>query len=418
LIRKNATFQEKDIPDAVLRESNLNDLLKSKILFNILDNANSPMSENPKSLEINEKSNQLKKSLKYELNREGKKSQMNFSQISYSTVNSRREFITKNQKKNEPSISPQVNYNKSPQNLLNQNVTSLTSSIDKEKYLSPSNIINKREKITSRYIKNLSNSNSVICISGKSLEYILFNSCYYNNKIGNINKNSINNKQSKQMNIFDELLDLIKCKAVVFYRMTPENKTSLIKILKTEADNVVMMVGDGVNDAGAINEADVGVTINVKHGNIAPFRSFYCKENSIKCVEFLIKESIAASENRYISINYLIISSVNSIITEYLLFTVNAELLNLQKYYIDLFLIIIGSAISSKTKPDKKFSNRNRPDNKIKIRNFLKYVLGEILIQIAFKLCFYFYLKSVLIDVENDIKIGRRIRIFNSVRIF
>jgi Mg2+-importing ATPase len=50
-------------------------------------------------------------------------------------------------------------------------------------------------------------------------------------------------------------------KATIFARITPEQKLDIIKALKTNG-NVVGFMGDGVNDAPALYEADVGISVN------------------------------------------------------------------------------------------------------------------------------------------------------------
>jgi P-type Mg2+ transporter len=59
----------------------------------------------------------------------------------------------------------------------------------------------------------------------------------------------------------DAALGAIAESNTVFAKLTPDDKTRIVKALKTRGHTVGFM-GDGINDAGALREADVGVSVD------------------------------------------------------------------------------------------------------------------------------------------------------------
>ena len=52
---------------------------------------------------------------------------------------------------------------------------------------------------------------------------------------------------------------LLKSHSVIFCRSTPKEKAKIVKFVKRELKGLVLAIGDGGNDVGMIEEANVGV---------------------------------------------------------------------------------------------------------------------------------------------------------------
>ena len=65
------------------------------------------------------------------------------------------------------------------------------------------------------------------------------------------------------------LQSIINNEQACFFNQAPQEKLEYIKTLQSEGQNV-MMVGDGLNDAGALKQSDVGIALNDSGNNFTP----------------------------------------------------------------------------------------------------------------------------------------------------
>lgn len=75
--------------------------------------------------------------------------------------------------------------------------------------------------------------------------------------------------------------DLFSDSDVLFFNQSPQDKLDYIKSLQADGQRV-MMIGDGLNDAGALRQADVGVVLSDKTNNFTPASDIIIDRASFK----------------------------------------------------------------------------------------------------------------------------------------
>lgn len=84
------------------------------------------------------------------------------------------------------------------------------------------------------------------------------------------------------------------------FRQSPQAKLDYIKKIQSEGD-VVLMIGDGLNDAGALKQSDVGISISEDAANFSPSCDGILEAKSFpKLIEF-IRFSLTSKKIIYIS---------------------------------------------------------------------------------------------------------------------
>ncbi|MEQ2181909.1 hypothetical protein GOODEAATRI_016502 [Goodea atripinnis] len=106
---------------------------------------------------------------------------------------------------------------------------------------------------------------------------------------------------------FPEHFPKVLMKATIFARMSPDQKSQLVKELQ-KLNYRVGMCGDGANDCGALRAADVGVSLSEAEASVAS--TFTSKTENISCVPMLIREGRCSLVTSFSLFRYMALYSL------------------------------------------------------------------------------------------------------------
>lgn len=152
----------------------------------------------------------------------------------------------------------------------------------------------------------------------------------------------------------------------VFARVSPEHKVRIVKAFQSTGA-VVAMTGDGVNDAPALKNADIGISMGLNGTDVAKNASdmILTDDNFVTIVE-AVRQGRCIYDNIRKSIHFLISTNVGEIVTIFIgiLLGVKSPLLAIQLLWINLVTDSIPGIALGLENPDKNIMNRKPTDTK------------------------------------------------------
>ena len=234
---------------------------------------------------------------------------------------------------------------------------------------------------------------SELCISGSAFTLIL-------ERINEFSKRKDQNIKSKRY--IKNLKKLLRLKGKIFYRMLPDIKSNLVNFFRENGNKIVGMCGDGANDSSAFIQSDLGVAINQVNRENNLISHYYSKNDSISCLEFIIKDGRAYFENKINTIKVILVDSIIELCSNVFLY-LNYQSFNVhQNFFSNIFYILLPSIIACRTDSKIILSSIKSPKSMFN-NNFIFGVVGQIFVHLSGIIIFGLMIKKNTIFWEFDV---------------
>lgn len=169
----------------------------------------------------------------------------------------------------------------------------------------------------------------------------ILTACAIANEIGIMSKNDSNNSaiSGAMLNkMDDDTLSSQIHKYKVFARVSPEHKVRIVKAFQS-AGEVVAMTGDGVNDAPALNTADIGCAMGITGTDVAKNAAdMVLIDDNFATIVAAVKEGRGIYDNIKKAIHFLLSCNIGEIMTIFVAILLNlpSPLKSIQLLWVNL----------------------------------------------------------------------------------
>jgi len=173
------------------------------------------------------------------------------------------------------------------------------------------------------------------------------------NSIGLNAQRSITSSELSSMS--DEDLKKALHSDVLFARARPEDKLRIVKLFK-DSDEIVAMTGDGVNDAPALKEADIGISMGKRGTDVAKAASdMVLSDDNFASIINAVREGRREYDNIQKFVQYLFASNTGEVIAIFLNILLGGPLILIPVQILWMNLVTDGvTAIALGVEPAEK----------------------------------------------------------------
>lgn len=198
----------------------------------------------------------------------------------------------------------------------------------------------------------------------------------------------------------DELLETIKSTAI-YARVSPENKLQIVDVLNDE-DEITAMTGDGVNDAPALNGADIGIAMGIRGTQVAKDASdMILTDDQFSTIIKAVKEGRIIFSNIQKFIYFLFSCNVVEILAIFIamIMRLPVPILALQILWLNLVVDVLPAMSLAWEPGDDDIMTQKPRDPKapiVSIKFLVQMLFEGALIGLGSLLAFYFAIESDL----------------------